>query len=269
MAQAPDPAGVETLLGVRRAGRIADRALQAVRSAAAPGVTVAELDRVVRGVLAASDARSAMLGYMDEPAGSPFPGALSININDDIAGAFEPGRALAPGDLVTADLACEHRGWHADAAVTWAMPGADPRRIALAAASRRVTLAGVAACRHGVPWSAVVGAMADEAARLGVVLLRGFFAHGVGRAMHQPPSLALRPADPPGPGPVLGAGLAITIEPVVAWRAPEGEAGFVRAGWLDRTPDGSDACFTEATVGIGRTRSAVLAGALDRVVGMT
>lgn len=265
MTNPPDPAGLGALLGVRRAGRVTERVLRAVRSAAAPGVTVGELDSLARRLLDASDARGAMLGYRDALAESPFPGALSISINDAISGGFEPDRALAPGDLVTADLACEHRAWHADAAVTWAMPGADPRRAALAEASRLVTQAGVRACRHGVPWSAVVGAMDAEASRLGAALIRGFFAHGVGRAMHLPPALPLHPDGLDARGPALAAGQTITIEPVVAWSDP----GFARNAWLDRTADGSDACFTEATVGVGRGRSAVLAGVLDRVAGMT
>lgn len=269
MIRADQPDGMPALLGVRRAGRIADAALAAVRAAAAPGVRAGELDRLARAVLDKAGARPAMLGYRDDLADGPFPAAVSICINDEISGASDPSRVLSPGDLITADLVCEHLGWHADAARTWVLPGAAPERARLADGSRRVTLAGVRAARHGIAWSTVVGAMASEAARLGVVLLRGFHAHGIGRAMHQPPALALHPSDLADEQQALLAGQILTIEPVVAHAGDDLKKGFVRSGWLDRTPDGSDACFTEATIGVGRLQSAVLAGVLDRDLDMT
>jgi methionyl aminopeptidase len=248
---ASDPATAR-LLGVARAGRIVDQVLTAVHAAARPGVVVGDLDRLARSELARLDARPAMLGFRDALAEEPFPAALSVCVNDEISGASNPARRLEPGDLVTADLAAEHRGWHADAARTWVIPGGDPaaadRRSRLARASAEVTRAGLAAVRPGGDWSDAVGAMAARAAGLGVATLRGFHGHALGRSMHAPPRLPNHPADLAEAPPVtLEPGLAFTIEPVVGWT----DSGYTRDGWLDRTADGSDACFTEITVVVG------------------
>jgi methionyl aminopeptidase len=258
---------LQAFLGVARAGRIANSVLRAIVRSARPGVSVTDLDRLVRTELARLDARPAMLGYTDAAAAGPFPLALSLCFNDQIAGATDPDRPLRPGDLTTADLVVEHRGWHADAAVSWVIPGhAHSPRTSLADASRTVTAAGVRAIHPGAEWSSVVHAMADEASRRGVTILKGFDGHALGRTMHAPPRLSTHPGELDRfPRVVLHPGMLLTVEPVVAHRDP----GCVRDGWLERTADGSDACFTEVTVAVGalgRARSAdclVLAGFLD------
>lgn len=257
--QTPRPAD-DPALGVARAGRLIDRTLCLVRSAATPGTTVGRLDHLTRHELARSHAIPSMLGFRDAHSPHPFPAALSVCINETISGDSDPARILQPGDLVTADLALGFNGWHADAALTWVVPGAPASaRRALSTAARSVTLAGVRAALPETPWVRVVHAMSDEARRLGVALFRGYDAHGVGVSMHVSPRLPTHPDDlhrlePPGL--CLKPGMSFTVEPVVGFRETE----VVRHGWLDRTADGSDACFAEMTVLIGRRGNLVLAG---------
>jgi hypothetical protein len=150
--------------------------------------------------------------------------------------------------------------WHADAAVSWTVPGPTPSdRARLAVASRQVTRAALEACAPGQPWAEVVRAIHAAAAAEAVHLLPGFFAHGIGRALHQPPSLPLHRRDLhrlDHPGLTLERGMIITLEPVVSLA----RTVRVREGWLDRTADGSDACYTEVTAVIGRRKARVLAG---------
>lgn len=202
-----------------------------------------------------------MLAYDDGLGSGPFGAGVSLCVNDEIAGACEPGRVLRAGDLVTADLVVGLGGWHADAARSWVVGGGGVAggRDRLSRASAAVTRAGVGALGEGVPWDGVARAMEAAARREGVVLLRGFDGHGIGRAMHEGPRLPGHPDDlgrlDPG-GLVLRRGMVVTVEPVVGWR----ETGFVRDGWLDRTGDGADACYHEVTVGVGARGSRVLAG---------
>jgi methionyl aminopeptidase len=261
----------DAIRGVARTARIVSRVLDSVRRAVVHGTTSGDLDSLVRSSLARFDAVPAMLGYADDLSASradpPFPAALSVCINDEIMGGSDPNRVLRAGDLVTADLAAGSRGWHADAAITWVIPGcqADPdrviRRASLAAASAAVTKAGVDAIEPGVLWSVVTAAMAAEAARRGVAVWAGYDGNGIGRSMHQPPRLPARPDDRPElQTRPLEPGMVITVEPVVSWEGGRQES--VRSGWLDRTADGSDACFTEVTVAIGSRRARALGDGL-------
>lgn len=260
MNTAPNHPAPDPVRGVLLAARILDRTLSAIHAAAAPGTAVGDLDALARRLLADARATPVLLGYMDPLADAPFPAAVSLALNGQIAGPGEPARLLQPGDLVTADLAVRVGGWHADAAVTWTVPGpTPPGRSRLVTASREVTQAAMDACRHGRPWTEVVTAIHAAAAARGVHLLPGFFAHGIGQTLHQPPSLPLHRRDlhrldPPDL--TLRRGMIITLEPVVSLA----RTVRVREGWLDRTADGSDACYTEVTVVIGRRKARPLAG---------
>jgi len=260
---------------VARAGRLLNTALARVVQAARPGVRTGDLERLVRAVLAPASAVPAMLGYRDSLAESAFPAAVSISLNSEICGGNDPARIVQPGDLITADLVVRLGEWHADAACTWVIPGpGDADRRRLAEASRRVTAAAVRQVRPGVCWSGVVAAMAAEASRLGVHLVRGYDGHGLGRELHAPPRLPMHPEDLKLFEPVrLGRGMILAVEPVIAAT----DTGSVRSGWLEKTRNGSDACFTEVTIVVGgagfrpgpRRNCRVLAGFLDAAVCMT
>jgi methionyl aminopeptidase len=264
--RSPPPPHTGAWLGVARTGRIVDRVLARLRDAALPGVTTGRLDQLARAALANAGASPSMLGYTDPSSERPFPAAIAVAINDRITGSGDPDARLAPGDLVTLDLVAHRNGWHADAAVSFVVPGGgdDPdlaaSRRALAAAASAVTRAGIEALRPNRPWAEAVTAMARAAQDLGVAVLRGFDGHAIGPAMHAPPRLPNHPADLAGPdepgGPVIRTGMILAIEPVVARLDP----GFVRDAWEDRTADGSDACFAEATVIVGRSRNLVVCG---------
>jgi methionyl aminopeptidase len=247
------------ILGIARAGRVTDAVLRSVKRMAAPGLTVGDLNRHAAESLSRSGAESAMLGFDDAYGGGPFPASVVVCIDDEVMGASDPDRILRPGDLITADLAVRFQGWHADAAMTWTLGDATPEKRTLAAAARAACVAGVLAARPGASWAEVTGAMSVAVRESGAVLMRGYDAHGIGTAMHQGPRLPMHPddlarLDPPDWTPEPGS--IITIEPVVASR----DLGVVRAGWLDRTADGSPACFAEATIAVGVRRNLVLAG---------
>lgn len=251
-------------LGVARAGRAVDRSIFAGRRAARAGCSVRDIDAAASGSLAESGAVSSMLGYDDGLEGGAFPMASSVSVNDEIMGAGDADRVLHAGDLVTIDLAASVDGWHADAAVSFCIGCPETsaeasRRPQLVAASRAVTRAGVDAIGRSESWPAAVDSMHGRAAGLGVVILPGFWGHGLGRSMHELPRLPMHRGDLRQAGTdsqKIKPGMILAIEPVVAWADTES----VRDGWLESTSNGGDACFTEVTVAVGENRVLVLAG---------
>jgi methionyl aminopeptidase len=109
------PVSIEThadLEGLRRVGRVVALALEETQRCVEPGVTTAELDAVVAGVLARHGARSApSLVY-------GFPGAICISVGDEVVHGVPSSRQLLRGDVVKLDVTAELGGYMADAAVT-------------------------------------------------------------------------------------------------------------------------------------------------------
>jgi methionyl aminopeptidase len=85
------------------AGQVVARILAAVRSQAAPGVRLSELDQTARDVLAEARASSPFLGYQPSSAHTPFPAVICASVNDAVLHDI-PGRyRLADGDLLSID----------------------------------------------------------------------------------------------------------------------------------------------------------------------
>ena len=213
----------EQLKGLRRAGRVVAQTLQVVKAAVAPGVSTGELDRIAADVPCASHgARSGpILTY-------GYPGSICISVDDQVVHGIPGERVLRAGELVTLDVAAEVDGYHADAAIDG--PGRRRRR----AARKHVMTPPAPPCRR-----ASAGAARRDAGRRrrcdrahhpghGFQVFRELTGHGIGREMHEEPTVFNWAA--PQATDVLEPGLVITIEPMVA---AGGTATPARARRLD------------------------------------
>ncbi len=228
-------------------GLITAAALDAVRTLVAPGVTTLELDAAASAVIIARGARSnfqLVRGYRH---------TVCTSVNEQVVHGIPGGRVLAPGDIVSIDAGAEHRGWNGDSAITMVVP--DPDRPALVAEREelsRVTegslwagIAALASARHVGEIGAAVQ-QHIEASGHGYGILRDYVGHGIGRRMHEAPSVFnYRVADP---GPAVRPGLVLAIEPMVVAGA---DATFVEDdGWTVSTLDGSAGSHWEHSVAV-------------------
>jgi methionyl aminopeptidase len=229
------------------AGDVVARALAAVREAAVVGVSLRDLDRVAREVLRAAGASSPFLDYQPQFAPVPYPGVVCLSVNDAVLHGIPTDYRLRDGDLLSVDCGATLDGWTGDAAVSFCVGAASAQDTRLLERTEHALLAGIAAARDGArigDISAAVGAVAREA---GLGLHTDFGGHGVGRTMHESPTV---PNDGrPGRGMRLRAGLTIAIEP---WFLAGGRDAYrIDAdGWTLRSDDGSRGAHFEHTVAI-------------------
>lgn len=244
MVEVKSPAEVDAM---RPAGRVVAAALAAVRERAAVGVSLHELDAVARDVLAAAGARSTFLGYQPGFAPVPFPAVLCTSVNDAALHGIPTAYRLRDGDVLSVDFGAQVDGWAADAAETMIVGTARPEDARLVATTRAALEAGIAAARPGNrigDVSAAIGAVAREA---GYGVNTDFGGHGIGRHMHEEPSV---PNDGRrGRGLPLRPGLVVAIEP---WFLAGGRSAYRidEDGWTLRSADGSRAAHQEHTVAI-------------------
>jgi methionyl aminopeptidase len=243
---------------IRAAGQVVARALAAVQAHAVSGVRLADLDDVARDVLADAGAGSPFLGYQPDFASVPFPAVICASVNDAVLHGV-PGRTkLAEGDLLSIDCGATLDGWVADAATTFAIgspSGADARLIETAWAALRAGVgAAVAGARIG-DISAAIGAVGRAA---GYGINTDFGGHGVGRSMHESPSVPNE--GKPGRGMKVQPGLVIAIEP---WFMAGGHDRYRIGsdGWTIRTGDGSRAAHVEHTIAVTEDGPVILTAA--------
>lgn len=233
---------------MRRVGRLVAATLGAMRAEVRPGISTAELDAVGERVARAAGARSAPQLTYD------FPGFTCISVNDEVVHGIPGTRRLANGDLVTLDVTLELEGYMADSALTVPVGQVSPEAQRVLRAARVAFQRGFEAAVAGLTLRAL-GRTVDTAARAaGGTVLRELAGHGIGRRLHEEPTVP-NWAAPDAKG-TLHEGLVIALEPMVASRAAR--VVEARDGWTLRTHNRALSAHHEHTLMIRRDQPPVV-----------
>jgi len=224
---------------LRTSGRILAGALAKVVAAAQPGITTQDLDAIAERFIRSHNARPAFQGYRG------YPASLCVSRNDEVVhGIPRKEIVLAEGDVVGFDLGVEYRGMFTDMARSVGIGTIDPAAKRLLDATRMALAAGLKVIRSGCRTGDIGQAVQRQAEALGFGVVRDLVGHGVGRAVHEDPSVPNFGRR--GTGEKLQSGTVIAVEPMLT-------AGAYHVvtdddGWTVRTDDGSLAAHEERTV---------------------
>jgi methionyl aminopeptidase len=225
---------------LRAIGRIVRETLDRTARAVRAGVTTRELDEIGARVLQEHGAESA------PPKVYGFPGALCISVNDEAIHGIPGDRVIREGDLVKLDLVAEKDGYFADAAVTLTAGAAGAIEAALIRCAETAFEMACKVARAGNRVCEIGRAVEGETRRNGFSVMRELCGHGVGRTIHESPSVP-NFHDPRFKA-RLTEGLVITIEPILA--AGKGRGELQPDKWTIRTADRSLAAHYEHTIAI-------------------
>jgi methionyl aminopeptidase len=232
----------QDLEGIREAGRLVAEALAAMRTAVRSGITTQELDALGAEPIRRAGGRSAPQVVYG------FPGVSLISVNDEIVHGIPGPRRLEPGDVVKLDVTVELNGYVADAAETVIVPPVTMTAARLRACARDAFRRGMAAAQVGKPVRAIGAAVERHVRACGFHVVRELAGHGVGRTIHEEPSIPNY--DDPFAVRRLTNGLVITIEPLIAAAAARPVTSA--DGWTVRTHNASLAAHHEHTIIVWR-----------------
>lgn len=228
-------------------GLITAAALEAVRALVAPGVTTIELDAAASAVIRSRGAVSnfqMVRGYRH---------TVCVSVNEQVVHGIPGERVLEPGDIVSIDAGAEFKGWNGDSAITIVVPDdSRPDVVAEREELSRVTegslwagIAALATAKHLGEVGAAIQSHIDSAGH-GYGILRDYVGHGIGRKMHESPSVFnYRVADL---GPEVRPGLALAIEPMVV--IGDQETFVEDDDWTVSTVDGTAGSHWEHSVAV-------------------
>jgi methionyl aminopeptidase len=227
-----------------RAGAVVARANMAVRDALRPGMTTADLDRIAEQVIVGEGAIPSFKGYHG------FPATLCTSRNHEIVhGIPSADVVLDEGDVISVDCGAIVEGFHGDSAMTLIVGGAtaasDEVR-GLVAATREAMWRGIGAARVDNRLGDIGAAVQELADLHGYGLVREYVGHGVGRSLHEAPSVPNYGRA--GKGLRLAEGLVIAIEPMFNLGGDETEQ--LDDGWTVVTADGTVSAHWEHTIAI-------------------
>jgi methionyl aminopeptidase len=238
----------EELAGLKRVGALVAHTLRTLRRQVRPGVTTQELDDRAAEIFDRHGATSAPMTTYD------FPGAICISVNDEIVHGVPGHRRLREGDLVKLDVTPELDGFLADAAISVPVGRPAPGVPQLLRAADDCLRRAIAAAVAGAPLRNIGATTERTATRHGASVFAELCGHGIGRRIHEDPSVPN--IDVPALGQELNAGLVLAIEPMLTMGRPR----LVTRpdGWTIATADGSIAAHVEHTVVVQKHRALVL-----------
>lgn len=223
---------------MRAAGLVVAEVLALMRERVQPGITTRELDRLAHDLITRRGGVPSFLGYQG------FPASICASVNEEIVHGIPGDRVLAEGDIISVDVGVILDGYHGDAAITLPVGRVSPEAERLIAATEGAFHAGAAQAVAGQRLGDIGAAIEGYATAQGFEVVREYTGHGVGRKMHEEPTVFNYGR--PGTGLRLRSGMTLAIEPMLA--AGSARTRVLSDGWTVVTADGSLAAHYEHTV---------------------
>jgi len=243
------------IAAMREAGRLVAEIFAALGEAVHPGVRLSDLDRLAAEYVKSRGAQPLYKGYQGNPPNHPpFPGVICASVNREVCHGIPNKRVLREGDIVGIDIGLRYNGFCGDACVTYAVGKISPETQRLLDVTQECLRRGIATVQVGRHLTDIGAAIQAYAESQGYSVVREWGGHGIGRNLHEPPSVSH--VGPGGRGPRLRPGMTFTIEPMINAGRPEWE--LLRDGWTVVTADGSPSAQFEHTVAVTNNGTMIL-----------
>lgn len=235
------------LLQMRDSGRLVAEAFALLAENIKPGVALCELDQLVEKFLSQHGAKPLYKGYRGNPPDHPpFPGVICASVNEEVCHGLPDERVLKEGDIVGIDIGVLYKGFCGDACVTYPVGKISAEAQRLLDVAQECLRIGIEKATTRNYLNDIGAAINDYADRQGVSVVREWGGHGVGRTLHQSPSVSH--VRMPERGPRLKPGNVFTIEPMINLGTHEWT--LLDDGWTIVTNDGSLSAQFEHTIAV-------------------
>ena len=229
------------LAKMRSAGHLLYDILQSIREVIVAGETTAAIDAYAEERIRRNGAIPSFLGYQG------YPKSICTSIDDEVVhGIPTDNVVISEGSIISVDCGLILDGWQADSAFTIAVGKVSPEKLELIRVTEESFFAGAAAAIDTNRLGDIGYAVQKMAEDHGFGVVRSLTGHGIGRNMHEDPSVPN--FGQPGHGARLKAGMTIAIEPMITL----GSYHIIQMddGWTIKTADGSVCSHYEHTVAI-------------------
>lgn len=232
------------LLGLMEIGRIVAETMYRMAEALKPGITTRDLDEIGAAYLKQKGARSAPIMAYN------FPGHTCVSVNEEAAHGIPGDRVIQDGDLVNIDVSAEKNGYFGDTGRSFPVGNVAAEKLALLQHTEQALEVAIDTAKAGVPLFEIGRAVETFAHQHGYEVIEELGGHGVGRAIHEKPSVPhyynKRAKQR------LTENLVITLEPFLSFGARH--VVTMPDGWTLKTTNNALVAQQEHTVVITKGR---------------
>ena len=227
---------------MRRAGGLVADTFRVLEPYVKPGATLKDLDRIAEEHIRAAGATPAYVGY--GPRSNPFPATICASVNEVICHGIPGLRELKDGDIIGVDIGVLMNGVYGDACYTYTVGQVSAEVQGLVDTTRACLDAGIAECRPGNRTGDIGHAIQTLAEGRGYGVVREYTGHGIGKRLHEEPTIYHYGAKYTGLK--LQPGMVFTVEPMI--NLGRGETQLLDDGWTVVTADGTPSAQFEHTL---------------------
>ena len=231
----------DQLAKMRSAGHLLHDVLCRVREIIQPGMTTAAINAYTDEWIRKGGGIPTELHYQG------YPASICASIDDEVVHGI-PSEAVEvkEGSIISIDVTLALDGWQADSAFTVPVGQVSEEKQRLIRVTEECFWKGAQAAVNGNRIGDIGFAVQSHAENNGMNAVRDLTGHGIGRSMHEDPSVPN--FGQPGHGSRLRPGMTICIEPmIVLGRWPVHQ---LADGWTVVTNDHSPSAHYEHTVAI-------------------
>jgi methionyl aminopeptidase len=233
----------EEIKTMRQAGRILAEVMQKIARQVKPGVSTLELDQFAEKLILSQGVQPAFKGYGDKK--NRFPATLCTSVNEQVVHAIPQSQViLKKGDIIGLDCGLKYQGYYSDMAITLGVGEISPAQEKLLEVTKKALQKGIAQAKTGNHLEDISWAIQSWVEKNGFSVVRQLTGHGIGKKLHEQPSVFN--FGQPGQGPKLKTGMTLAIEPMV--NVGDWPVATLDDGWTIVTEDNSLSAHFENTI---------------------
>ncbi len=234
---------------MREACRISAGALRVAGEAVRPGISTKEIDKIAYDYIISQGAEPNFLHLYG------FPATACISINDEVIhGIPSEKRILKDGDIVSIDLGAKKNGYNGDNAATFACGNISEEAKRLMDTTKESLYEAIKFAVPGGRLGDICHAVQTYCEERGYGVVREYTGHGIGKALHEDPSVPNYGTA--GRGVRLLPGMTIAIEPMI--NQGTARVKVLPDGWTVKTLDSKLSAHFEHTVAITKDGPVIL-----------
>ena len=224
---------------MRKACRVVRDTLLYVGDRIKEGVTTADVDSWVKHYIESQGAIPSCLGY------EGYPASACVSVDDVVVHGIPSKKTyIEEGQIVGVDLCAYVNGYHGDGARTFMIGKVSHEKKDLVETAEKAFFKGIEGISASSRLGDISGAIQEYVESRGYSVVRALTGHGIGREMHEDPSVPNYGVK--GRGLRLHSGMTLAVEPMI--NLGRFDVYTERDGWTVRTKDRSPSAHYENTV---------------------
>jgi methionyl aminopeptidase len=238
---------------IKESCKIVAETLQLLKNQVKPGITTGELDKIAEDYILSNNARAAFKGY-SQGGSFDYPGSICSSIDEEVVHGIPGERVLKNGEIISLDVGVEKNGYFGDSALSVAVGEISVEKKNLMDVTEKSLYLGIEEAKENNRLHDISYAVQSYVESNGFSIVRDLCGHGVGKHLHEDPSIPN--FGKKGTGLKLRKGMTLAIEPMV--NMGSFHVKTASDGWTVLTSDGSPSAHFEHTILITNGKPEIL-----------